>query len=69
MEELRGAIRNSTDHMIQGPSKEHEHTKVEFCGIVIPKKWKEIPKVLPFSQHEKARFNIRKLKNWLNERS
>ena len=32
----RVAIRDSTDHMIQGPSKEHEHTKVEFCGIVIP---------------------------------
>jgi hypothetical protein len=31
--------------MIQGPSKEHEHTKVEFCGIVIPKKTaKKIPK-------------------------
>jgi hypothetical protein len=22
--------------MIQGPSKEHEHTNVKFCGIVIP---------------------------------
>jgi hypothetical protein len=30
------AIRNNTDHMIQGSSKEHEHTKVKFCGIVIP---------------------------------
>jgi hypothetical protein len=24
--------------MTEGPSKEHEHTKVEFCGIVIPNK-------------------------------
>jgi hypothetical protein len=22
--------------VIQGPSKEHEHLKIEFCGIVIP---------------------------------
>jgi len=29
------------------PVKEHEHTMVEFCGIVIPKNRKEIPKVLP----------------------
>jgi len=40
-----GAIWNSTDHMIQGPSKEHEHTKVEFCGIVIPNEnGKKFPK-------------------------
>ena len=32
----RRAIRKNTDHMIQDLSKEHEHTKVEFCGIVIP---------------------------------
>ena len=32
----RRAIRNSTDHMIKGPSTEHEHAEVEFCGIVIP---------------------------------
>jgi hypothetical protein len=32
----RRAVRKSTDHMIQGPSKEHEHVKIEFCGIVIP---------------------------------
>jgi len=31
-----GAIWNSTDHVIQGPSTEHEHAEVEFCGIVIP---------------------------------
>jgi len=31
--------------MIQGPSKEHEHTKVEFCGIVIPNEnGKKFPK-------------------------
>jgi hypothetical protein len=45
MEEPRGAIRNSTDHMIQGPSKEHEHTKVEFYGKVIPNRnGKKFPK-------------------------
>jgi hypothetical protein len=32
----RRAIRNSTEHMIQGPSKEHKHTNVKFCGTVIP---------------------------------
>jgi hypothetical protein len=32
----RKANQNNTDHMIQGPSKEHEHTNVKFCGIVIP---------------------------------
>jgi hypothetical protein len=31
--------------MIQGPSKEHEHAEVEFCGIVIPNKTaKKFPK-------------------------
>jgi len=41
----REAIQNSTDHMIKGPSKEHQHTKVKFCGIVIPNKTaKKFPK-------------------------
>jgi hypothetical protein len=31
--------------MIKGPSKEHEHTKVKFCGIVIPNEnGKKFPK-------------------------
>jgi len=39
------AIRKSTDHMIQGPSKEHKHLKIEFCGIVIPNEnGKKFPK-------------------------
>ncbi len=41
----RVAIRNSTDHMIEGPSKEHKHTKAKFCGIVIPNRnGKKFPK-------------------------
>ena len=41
----RGAIWNRADCMIQGPSKEHEHTKVKFCGIVIPNRTaKKFPK-------------------------
>jgi hypothetical protein len=31
--------------MIKDPSKEHQHTKVEFCGIVIPNRnGKKFPK-------------------------
>ncbi len=31
--------------MIQGPSKEHQHTNVKFCGIVIPNRnGKKFPK-------------------------
>jgi hypothetical protein len=31
--------------MVQGPSKEQEHTKVKFCGIVIPNEnGKKFPK-------------------------
>jgi hypothetical protein len=31
--------------MIKGPSKEHEHTNVKFCGIVIPNETrKKFPK-------------------------
>jgi hypothetical protein len=34
---LRRGIRNSTNRSYDSwSSKEHEHTKVEFCGIVIP---------------------------------
>jgi hypothetical protein len=32
----RVAIQDSTEHVIQGLSKEQEHTEVKFCGIVIP---------------------------------
>jgi hypothetical protein len=41
----RVAVRNSTDHIIQGPSKEHKHTNVKFRGIVIPNRnAKKFPK-------------------------
>jgi hypothetical protein len=37
--------------------------------IVIPKKQQRIFQTTTFSQHGKSKFNIRKLKSWLNKRA
>jgi hypothetical protein len=47
--------------MIQGPSKEHEHTNVKFCGIVIPNEnGKKFPKYYLHPTLE-TRFQHRKI--------
>jgi hypothetical protein len=53
--------------MIQGPSKEHEHMKVEFCGIVIPNgNGKKFPKYYLQPTWESA-FQHRKIEELVEE--
>jgi hypothetical protein len=55
--------------MTEGPSKEHQHAKVEFCGIVIPNgNGKKLPKYR-FPSTWEIRFQHSKIEELVEEAS